>query len=123
MVKGLAHATAQNDRFWRQDVDQAGAADAQKHGFIVHKAFGQAVAQGCRLVNGTGVESAAVLGRLDALRRTPAAVRFVSFEPLLSSVAEADMTDIHWAIVGGESGPKARAVDETWVEEIEALCR
>lgn len=72
---------------------------------------------------GTSVEASDVLDRLDDLRRTPAAVRFVSFEPLLGPVGEADLTGIHWAIVGGESGPKARAVEETWVEEIETLCR
>jgi protein gp37 len=72
---------------------------------------------------GTSVEGSQVLHRLDELRQVPAVVRFVSFEPLLGSVAGADLTGIHWAIVGGESGPKARAVDETWVEEIEALCR
>jgi protein gp37 len=72
---------------------------------------------------GTSVESAAVANRLDDLRRVPAAVRFVSFEPLLGSVAGADMTGIDWAIVGGESGPKARAVEETWIDEIEQMCR
>ena len=46
------------------------------------------------------------------VRATRAAVRFVSFEPLIGSVVGADLTDIHWAIVGGESGPRARAMDE-----------
>jgi protein gp37 len=72
---------------------------------------------------GTTVEAAKLLHRLDHLRRTPAAVRFVSFEPLLESVSNADLTAIDWAIVGGESGPQARAINETWVEEIERLCR
>ncbi len=72
---------------------------------------------------GTSVENGAVLERIDALRQTPAAVRFVSFEPLLGSVAEAELREIHWAIVGGESGPRARAMDPEWVEEIEDLCR
>ena len=71
---------------------------------------------------GTSVESADALSRLDDLRNTPATVRFVSFEPLLTSVREADLTNIDWAIVGGESGPKARAIDETWVSEIQRLC-
>jgi protein gp37 len=71
---------------------------------------------------GTSVENAAVLSRLDHLRRTPAAVRFVSFEPLIGSVAGADMTDIQWAIVGGESGPRARPMLETWVDEIHDAC-
>jgi protein gp37 len=61
---------------------------------------------------GTSVESADYLDRIDALRHVRAAVRFISFEPLLGSVAAADLTDIHWAIVGGESGPRARPMAE-----------
>src|SRR5262249_51310844 len=49
---------------------------------------------------GTSVESSAVLFRIGQLRTIPAAIRFVSFEPLLGSVASADLTGIHWAIVG-----------------------
>ena len=63
------------------------------------------------------------MDRIDALRHVRAAVRFISFEPLLGSVAAADLTDIHWAIVGGESGPRARPMAEQWVDEIETLCR
>jgi protein gp37 len=72
---------------------------------------------------GTSVEDDRVLHRIDELREVPACVRFISFEPLISSVAGADLTDIHWAIVGGESGPKARPMDPIWVEEIETTCR
>jgi len=72
---------------------------------------------------GTSVENADYLDRIDDLRRVPAAVRFISFEPLLGSVAGADLKDIHWAIVGGESGPRARPMLELWVDEIEAICR
>lgn len=72
---------------------------------------------------GTSVESADYLDRIDDLRRVRAAVRFISFEPLLGSVAGADLTDVHWAIVGGESGPQARPMDPEWVTEIEAGCR
>lgn len=71
---------------------------------------------------GTSVEDGAVLGRLDHLRRTRAAVRFVSFEPLIGSVAGADLTGVHWAIVGGESGPRARPMREDWVDEIHDAC-
>lgn len=71
---------------------------------------------------GTSVENTVVLDRLDHLRATPAAIRFVSFEPLLGSVAEADLRDIDWAIVGGESGPRARPMDPEWVDEIHGLC-
>ena len=72
---------------------------------------------------GTSVENADYLGRIDDLRKVDAAVRFVSFEPLLGSVAQADLTGIQWAIVGGESGPRSRLMDEQWVAEIETVCR
>jgi protein gp37 len=72
---------------------------------------------------GTSVENADYLGRIDDLRTVRAAVRFVSFEPLLGSVAAADLKDIHWAIVGGESGPRSRPMLVEWVDEIEAACR
>lgn len=72
---------------------------------------------------GTSVEDGAVLARLDDLRATPALVRFVSFEPLIGSVAQADLTSIHWAIVGGESGPRARPMASEWVDQIRAQCR
>jgi protein gp37 len=72
---------------------------------------------------GTSVENADYLNRVDDLRRVSAAVRFISFEPLIGSVDGADLRDIHWAIVGGESGPRARPMLERWVDEIEAMCR
>jgi len=72
---------------------------------------------------GASVEDRRVLDRLDAIRRVPAAVRFVSLEPLIGSVAEGDLTGINWAIVGGESGPRAREMKPEWVDEIEAMCR
>jgi protein gp37 len=71
---------------------------------------------------GTSVESADYLGRIDDLRKVRSVVRFISFEPLLGSVAGADLADIHWAIVGGESGPRSRPMREAWVAEIEAAC-
>lgn len=71
---------------------------------------------------GTSVEDARVLDRLDDLRNTPAAIRFISFEPLIGSVAGCDLTGIHWAIVGGESGPRSRPMLPEWVEEIRLRC-
>jgi protein gp37 len=71
---------------------------------------------------GTTVENSAVLGRLDELRATPAVIRFVSFEPLIGSVASADLDRIHWAIVGGESGPASRPMQADWVDEIRLAC-
>jgi protein gp37 len=72
---------------------------------------------------GTSVENGAVLERISELRATPAAVRFISFEPLIGSVGDADLRQIDWAIVGGESGPQARPMPKEWVVEIEEMCR
>ena len=52
----------------------------------------------------------------------PARIRFVSFEPLLGPIPTLDLHDIHWAIVGGESGPRARAMQEEWVEQLHIAC-
>lgn len=72
---------------------------------------------------GTSVEGPKFAYRIDELRCVPAAVRFISFEPLLASVAGVDLGDIHWVIVGGESGPRARPMQPAWVEEIRASAR
>jgi protein gp37 len=72
---------------------------------------------------GTSVEGPKVLDRIDELKQIPAAVRFISFEPLIGSVGEVNLTGIHWAIVGGESGPHARPMRVEWIEEIERACR
>lgn len=72
---------------------------------------------------GTSVEGGAYAFRLDVLRNVPAAVRFVSFEPLISRVPAPNLSSIHWAIVGGESGPGARPMDLAWVDEIHAAAR
>jgi protein gp37 len=71
---------------------------------------------------GTSVESADYLDRIDLLRRVPARVRFISFEPLLGPIVAPDLTDVHWAIVGGESGPHARAMEGWWAEELRDAC-
>jgi protein gp37 len=71
---------------------------------------------------GTSVEDGRVLHRVDQIRNVPAKIRFVSFEPLIGSVHGGDLADIHWAIVGGESGPKARLMDSVWVDEIAQMC-
>lgn len=60
--------------------------------------------------------------RIDALRQVDARVRFLSVEPLLEDLGVIDLTDIHWVIVGGESGPKARPMRQEWVEDIQQQC-
>lgn len=71
---------------------------------------------------GTSVEDADVISRIDHLRAVPAAIRFISFEPLIGAVGTIDLRDIHWAIVGGESGKFARAIKEDWIDEIHDQC-
>lgn len=72
---------------------------------------------------GTSVEDARVVERIGHLKQCRAAVRFISFEPLIGPVGEVDLSTIHWAIVGGESGPAARPLERDWVEQILRLCR
>jgi protein gp37 len=70
---------------------------------------------------GTSVESQDQAWRVDALREVPAAVRFLSIEPLLGPV-RLDLTGIHWVIVGGESGHRARPMDPEWVRDLRNAC-
>jgi protein gp37 len=72
---------------------------------------------------GTSVESEDYIDRIDLLRRVPAHIRFISFEPLLGPIADPDLSRIHWAIVGGESGPRARPMEAWWVEELRDACQ
>jgi protein gp37 len=72
---------------------------------------------------GTSVESEDYLHRIDTLRGVPANVRFISFEPLLGPISRPDLTDIHWAIVGGESGPSARPMESSWAETLRDACK
>ncbi len=60
--------------------------------------------------------------RIDYLRQVPAKIRFLSVEPLLEDVGELNLTDIHWVIVGGESGPKARPMKVEWAENVRLQC-
>jgi protein gp37 len=71
---------------------------------------------------GVSVESREYLSRIDHLRRTPAAVRFLSLEPLLEDLGRLDLTGIHWVIVGGESGKGARPMHPGWVRSIQRQC-
>lgn len=71
---------------------------------------------------GVSIESPLVLWRLDALRQVPAAVRFLSVEPLIARLPRMDLSGIDWVIVGGESGPGARPMDASWVREIREQC-
>lgn len=72
---------------------------------------------------GVSVESSAALPRVQDLAVVPAKVRFLSVEPLLGSIEFMPLSNIDWVIVGGESGPGARAMKKEWVESILKQCR
>lgn len=72
---------------------------------------------------GVSVEDMKVAHRVDDLRAVDAAVRFLSCEPLLGSLADLNVDGIQWCIVGGESGPGAREMKPEWVRELKTKCR
>lgn len=72
---------------------------------------------------GTSVENEEVKDRISLLRKTRAAIRFVSFEPLIGPVGSLNLQGIDWAIVGGESGVHARPVKEDWIAQIHRQCK
>jgi protein gp37 len=71
---------------------------------------------------GVSVEDRERLSRIDLLRQTPAAVRFLSLEPLLEDLGPLDLRGIDWVIVGGESGPGARPMHPAWARSIRDQC-
>lgn len=71
---------------------------------------------------GVSVENEDYVSRIDDLRRVAAAVRFLSVEPLLGPIKKLELRDIHWVIVGGESGPGARPMNPAWVRSIRDQC-
>ena len=71
---------------------------------------------------GVTVETADYLERIDHLRQTGAAVKFVSFEPLLGPIPDINLEGINWVIAGGESGPGARPIEADWVRNIREQC-
>ena len=71
---------------------------------------------------GVSVENEKVAWRIDDLRKVPAAVRFLSLEPLIGPLPSLNLEGIHWAIVGGESGHGARPMDPEWVRDIRDQC-
>jgi protein gp37 len=71
---------------------------------------------------GVSVESAAYKSRIDHLRKTGAAVKFLSIEPLLGDLGTLNLENIDWIIVGGESGPEARPLDPAWVRSVRDQC-
>lgn len=72
---------------------------------------------------GVSVETLNYAWRVDQLRKVPAAIRFLSAEPLLGSLNELSLDDIHWVIAGGESGPGHRYCNPQWVRELREKCQ
>lgn len=72
---------------------------------------------------GVSVEDRKGAARIGHLRQARSAVRFLSVEPLIGPVGPVDLTDIHWVIAGGESGPNARVMQIEWAREIRDACR
>lgn len=72
---------------------------------------------------GVSVENADYTFRIQHLRLTGAAVKFLSLEPLLGPLPALNLSGIDWVIVGGESGPMARPIDKTWVTDIRDQCQ
>ncbi len=71
---------------------------------------------------GTSIEDERVLNRVGQLTQTPAVVHFLSLEPLIGPLPVLPLEDVEWVIVGGESGPKSRPIQEDWVLDIKAQC-
>lgn len=72
---------------------------------------------------GTSVESDDVRDRVKHLASIAGATRFVSFEPLIGRINDINLSNVHWAIVGGESGPRARRMEPEWVDRLHEICR
>jgi protein gp37 len=105
-------------------------AQAPQHTFQVLTKRAERMAEFCQGTNvppnvwlGVSVENRKHgIPRISVLREIEVGVRFLSIEPLLEHLGEIDLTGIHWAIVGGESGPKARPMKREWVDSIKQQC-
>jgi protein gp37 len=71
---------------------------------------------------GVSVENDDYKFRIDNLRKTSAAVKFLSLEPLIGRIGRLNLKNIDWVIAGGESGPKARPIHRSWVAEVRDQC-
>jgi len=104
--------------------------EARQHTFQVLTKRAERIARFCRTRSipanvwlGVSVENRKQgVPRIDFLRKIDVCVRFLSIEPLLEDLGELDLQDIHWVIVGGESGKKARPMHQSWVTSIKHQC-
>ena len=72
---------------------------------------------------GVSVENGDYVSRIDQLRKVQCRTRFISFEPLIGPVGKINLREIHWAIIGGESGPKHRPIEKDWILDIIRQCK
>ena len=72
---------------------------------------------------GVSVENDNYCNRIEDLKKTPAEIKFISFEPLLGPIIHHNLTGIDWVIVGGESGPGARKLEKEWVIDLQQACQ
>jgi protein gp37 len=72
---------------------------------------------------GVTVENAEVKNRIEVLKTIKASIRFLSIEPFIGDVGKLDLSGIHWVIVGGESGPNARAMSPDWPKNVQGQCQ
>jgi protein gp37 len=104
--------------------------EARQHTFQILTKRAERMARFCRTRSipanvwlGVSVENRKQgVPRIDLLRKIDVGVRFLSIEPLLEDLGELDLHDIHWVIVGGESGKKARPMHQSWVTSIKHQC-
>lgn len=117
------------DEFLRGVLDAMARADHHRF-FVLTKRPGRMASALARLQPeplphvwwGTTVESDRYAWRTDKLRDAPAAVRFLSLQPLLGPLPSLDLTEMNWVYVGGESGPRPRPMDPRWVRELRDRC-
>ena len=88
---------------------------------LFFKYFGHTIPQ--HIWMGTTVENRDNVWRVDELKKVKCNIRFISFEPLIGPVGEVDLSGIHWAIIGGESGYGFRPVQKEWILDIIKQCK
>ncbi|HEY6331065.1 MAG TPA: DUF5131 family protein, partial [Blastocatellia bacterium] len=116
------------DGFIQRAFDVMQAADWHRYQVLTKRsarllALSPTLKWGSHIWMGVSVESPSYFFRIDHLRRTGARIKFLSLEPLLEPLTNMDLSGIDWAIVGGESGPGARPVEESWVLDIRDQCQ
>ena len=120
----LWHAKVPDD--YRENIFRV-MRNCQRHQFLILTKRPRAAARykgewTPNIYQGVSVEDKATLHRVDTLRNCGAHIKFISFEPLLEDLGELNLTDIDWAIVGGESGKNFREMDHAWARNIRDQC-